>query len=462
MKINRIIENFLEFLLLCATTFFLIWALSKNVASHDYIVLSILLITYGITISVNFILQTIRLLNSSKTGRRYFFAKTKLFAILLVVSAILGTLFFIRDGIEVFFFFFFFSVAVFIPYIIIIFLLFHFDKFLQSELYRTWISQKKNRILQYSIIGVILLVVVVSITVTILNKQEKNYWKNCYNSNTIESYNTYIQRYPRGKHVEEAMWEMSKKNDNIASYDDYIKKYSNGQYVEETLFRKALLLKSKEAVDLYLEAYPLGKFKKPLELMLKSESGKFVDKRDGKEYGWVKIGEQIWMAENLNYETLDSRCYEDNLQNCEKYGRLYLWDEAQCACPEGWRLPNNSDWEMLEEYVEWEVPCTDCQTWNGFGLVELATIDGKYLLLQSKNEWGHSNGNNATGFSAIPTKGFYDVPEYASWWSSSKREQKDEQDYYFLHYWSMGSEDFFGQRDSKRAQHSIRCIKKID
>ena len=76
-----------------------------------------------------------------------------------------------------------------------------------------------------------------------------------------------------------------------------------------------------------------------------------TDHRDGQIYKTVKIGNQVWMAENLNYETENSYCYDDRMSNCLKYGRLYTWSNAMEVCPRGWRLPNKEDWETLLKNV---------------------------------------------------------------------------------------------------------------
>lgn len=80
----------------------------------------------------------------------------------------------------------------------------------------------------------------------------------------------------------------------------------------------------------------------------------FHDSRDGKTYRTMDFNGKTWMAENLNFAVNGSSCYENQPENCEKYGRLYTWDQAMAACPKGWRLPNNADFEQIKNSMEQE------------------------------------------------------------------------------------------------------------
>jgi uncharacterized protein (TIGR02145 family) len=65
----------------------------------------------------------------------------------------------------------------------------------------------------------------------------------------------------------------------------------------------------------------------------------------------VTIESQTWMAENLNYKTIDSYCYNDVLDSCAIYGRLYSKYISMEVCPEGWHTPYQQDWIILLETI---------------------------------------------------------------------------------------------------------------
>lgn len=84
-----------------------------------------------------------------------------------------------------------------------------------------------------------------------------------------------------------------------------------------------------------------------------TQRGTFVDERDGQEYRYTTIGDQIWMAENLNYavgseikDMYPSSCssYKDN---CDGRGLLYPFSYIKSACPAGWHLPKQEEWDEL-------------------------------------------------------------------------------------------------------------------
>lgn len=73
----------------------------------------------------------------------------------------------------------------------------------------------------------------------------------------------------------------------------------------------------------------------------------FVDPRDGEKYRLVKIGKQLWFAENFRHVCDGSCIYKDQDLNWTKYGCLYTHQSALDNCPEGWRLPSDQDFRQL-------------------------------------------------------------------------------------------------------------------
>jgi uncharacterized protein (TIGR02145 family) len=135
--------------------------------------------------------------------------------------------------------------------------------------------------------------------------------------------------------------------------------------------------------------------------------GTFTDIRDNHSYNWVKIGDQIWMAENLAYKSVvGSSAYDNDTSYVSKYGYLYNWQTACKVCPKGWHLPSATEWDTLTAYLGGE---------------EIAI--GK---LKSITGWGFINegATNESGFGALPggkgfPNSFGDVGERAYFYTSS-------------------------------------------
>lgn len=82
--------------------------------------------------------------------------------------------------------------------------------------------------------------------------------------------------------------------------------------------------------------------------------GTMIDPRDNQTYKTVRLKDgKVWMAENLNFDTGNSSSHYDGLSPNDKkiYGRLYMWEAAQRACPPGWHIPSKNEWQrMLKHY----------------------------------------------------------------------------------------------------------------
>lgn len=79
-----------------------------------------------------------------------------------------------------------------------------------------------------------------------------------------------------------------------------------------------------------------------------SKRGTFVDERDGQTYKYSTIGNQVWMAQNLNYKGGRDTCLYDD--GCVESGRLYY--NCSAECPPGWRMPDSEEWEILLTEME--------------------------------------------------------------------------------------------------------------
>jgi len=173
----------------------------------------------------------------------------------------------------------------------------------------------------------------------------------------------------------------------------------------------------------------------------------FINTRDNTTYKSVVIGTQTWMAENLNYDVPNNAtdvCYGNDPANCAKYGRLYTWGDAVTACPDGWHLPSDTEWDILVNYA---------------GGSETA---GKKL--KSIIGWDSNNGTDDYGFSALPggySNGtFFNVGANGFWWSSTEVDSSPDAALgrsmiYYVEYVDKH------QRD-KAYLHSVRCMQDLN
>ena len=209
-----------------------------------------------------------------------------------------------------------------------------------------------------------------------------------------------------------------------------------------------------------------------------------TDTRDGKVYKTVKIGDQTWMAENLNFDPGQggsgedkydwSWCYNDEPANCDVAGRFYTWAAAidsvklatdaknpqdcglrkecriaaagsttlvQGVCPPDWHLPTETEWSAL------------------FTAVDRST-SGE--VLRSQTGWHfNKNGTDAFGFSALPAgRRYYDGRfdgggADANFWSATENGYNSAHVMRLYYNYEIAYLNTFGKDNG----FSVRCVK---
>jgi uncharacterized protein (TIGR02145 family) len=197
-------------------------------------------------------------------------------------------------------------------------------------------------------------------------------------------------------------------------------------------------------------------------------SGTFIDSRDGNEYNWVQIGDQVWMAENLAYlpsvnmvadgseDAAGSYYYvygydgtnvaeAKATDNYATYGVLYNWTAAMNACPDGWHLPSDAEWTELTDYLGGE------------------SVAGGKLKETGTTHWASPNtgATNETGFTALPggyrnlNGTFLNVGLDGYWWSATE--------YSAAYAWNRNlyynGSNVDRSNDNKEVGFSVRCLR---
>src|SRR5690554_2300197 len=210
-------------------------------------------------------------------------------------------------------------------------------------------------------------------------------------------------------------------------------------------------------------------------------SGTFIDSRDGNEYNWVQIGDQVWMAENLAYLPSVNRVADGSedaagsyysvygydgtnvadakaTDNYATYGVLYNWTAAmdgeassttnpsgiQGVCPAGWHLPSDAEWTELTDYL------------GG------TSVAGGKLKETGTTHWASPNtgATNETGFTALPggeryyDGAFYNIGYYGSWWSATELSAT----YAWYRSMDYDSSNVYRGDHNKEVGFAVRCL----
>ena len=192
----------------------------------------------------------------------------------------------------------------------------------------------------------------------------------------------------------------------------------------------------------------------------------FTDARDGEIYRYAEIGTQTWMAENLKYAAEGSKCgvvgtdgtkgslSDANTPTCDRYGRLYNWATAINACPNGWHLPSDAEWEALMKVTD---PSCSGRSCAGAGK--------KLKAISAISNWNDYDGKSGGGtndfrFSALPggsysDNSFHALGEQAYWWSASDNDAS------YAYTWDMFyfNDYVLSGQSNKSNLHSVRCVK---
>jgi uncharacterized protein (TIGR02145 family) len=179
---------------------------------------------------------------------------------------------------------------------------------------------------------------------------------------------------------------------------------------------------------------------------------------EGQIYNTVQIFNQCWLAENLNYEAGLSWCYDNDLTNCEIYGRLYSWETALNVCPDGWLLPSDNDWSILEGVADKVYPVGDPE-WENLGW---RGIDAGSNL-KSIDGWNDTiNNTDRFGFGALPggrsgtSNTFYHLGSASYWWTANEHHQMYDA---LRRHLADGYDQSSRHGTSKSLGMSVRCIK---
>lgn len=167
------------------------------------------------------------------------------------------------------------------------------------------------------------------------------------------------------------------------------------------------------------------------------DTGVFVDLRDGQEYKWIKVGEQIWMTQNLRYkDSVGCYAYQRRWKKASKEGYLYTWDTAQAVAPDGWHIPSEAEYLALFQ--------------------QLGTTNNNRIVFEQILENGNFNFENS-GFYNSRKNNYLRSPRF--WTSTYGFSMKKDTLYTYFGIYFRGECAWVSFTGYNTDAYSVRCIK---
>lgn len=193
---------------------------------------------------------------------------------------------------------------------------------------------------------------------------------------------------------------------------------------------------------------------------------------EGNTYRTVKIGEQVWLAENLRSTKFQDGSKiktafipKDDEQYLQKYGRLYDWHDVadeRNICPVGWRVASDEDWKELEKTIGISEAEVNKKGWRGDNDIAITIKESQPDTLFKKFDQSQVNKYkffaNAAGVKL--SRWYITQGVYTEFWTSSKATKKDAYNRTLAYsWWNPHKGEIRRTTISKSYMFSVRCIK---
>lgn len=188
----------------------------------------------------------------------------------------------------------------------------------------------------------------------------------------------------------------------------------------------------------------------------------FTDPRDNREYYCTTIGSKDWFKENLAYTGIGVP-FDKEVRMASLYGSFYTWEQAQQACPEGWRPCSMADWQEAASVAGGKFGINDTFTGISGAFMENVYFNG----IEMWDYWPEVVITNTTGFTAMPvgyaiineedsTYQFTGVGQYSVFWTSDQTEDG----LGLYRYMYVGKPDILvGTADKDAFAAPVRCVR---